>query len=261
MAKKGNKSASAATGVSHAQYEEDMNALKEEIQRLKTEISTIKYDYTVIRSKLEVSNQVTNVLKEQLDNVQQYTRRNTIVLDNVPVKRNESIQQVEEEVQKILVNQYKVDKDELNREFDKAHRLGKPDEKNKQSIVIHSKSHSYGSNLYVKRKQYQKEKGSYKLRVALTGRRQELLAETIKKIDGNVKVAFAYANVNGDLKVRLVEKLFNKDVFDIKKAADIDNLLLKLNCREAQQDFDDQFNQYEEDNELNVADNDIVRES
>ena len=71
---------------------------------------------------------------------------------------------------------------------------------------------------------------NYKLRVALTNRRRGLLAEAQRKIENFEPINFAYASVNGDIKIRMVD---NK-VFLIKSSEDIDELLNSLEYVEAQ---------------------------
>ena len=200
----------------------EIDELKKEIKLLKETVAGLKMDVTFMNSRLEISHQVTSVLHRQMDDLQQYSRRYSVLLENVPKKTNETSQEVEEKVEDILINDYKVDSSNLALEFDKAHRLGKPSADNTQSIVIRFKSHSFRSNLYVDRKNYQNGRNGYKLRVALTSSRQKLFAEIKRKVEVNEKNKFAYASVNGDLKVRLVEKYRNKEVINIKCSYDID---------------------------------------
>ena len=213
---------------------QDTDNLKAQVKTLTESVEMLKKELLLVNNKLEVSSHVNNVLSEQVDNLQQYSRRYSILLENVPKKVNEQTNDVEREVKKILTQEYKVDPNKLETEFDKAHRLGKVTEDNKQTIIIRFKSHSFRSNLYVGRKHSQGQGQGhrnmpYKLRVALTEKRRKLLSEAQRKIDGNPKVAFAFANVNGDIKIRTVDQVNNKQVFDIKSSLDIDILLETVN--------------------------------
>ena len=97
-----------------------IDLLKTEIENLKGTVNALKLDYLLVNSRLEVSHHVNKILHDQLDDLQQYSRRYSVVLDNVPVKPNETTKSVEAEVKDILVNTYKVKKEHLNSEFDKA---------------------------------------------------------------------------------------------------------------------------------------------
>ena len=221
--------------------QEQIDLLKKEIESLKGTVNELKLDYMLVNSRLEVSQHVNKILQDQLDDLQQYSRRYSVVLDNVPVKPNETTNSVEAEVKDILVNTYKVKKEHLNSEFDKAHRLGKA-RGDKQAIIVRFKSHSFRSNLYVKRKEYQRDRNGCKLRVALTKRRQKLLSDVRRKIDGNEKILFAFSSVNGDIKVKLRDNLNGRGFIFINSDEDIDNLLLKLDNQDAQDRLDADMN-------------------
>lgn len=222
----------------------EIETLKKQVESLTNSVITIQYDMTIINSKLEISSHVNDVLKSQVDELQQYSRRNCILLDNVPVKPKETTEDVEIIVQNILVDKFKCDKNNLTAEFDKAHRVGKKYDDNTQTIIVRLKSHSYRSNLYVNRKIHQTQKGNkYKLRVCLTSERRKLLSEVVKKVEGNEKVDFAYASVNGAIRIRTKEKFHNKNVFDIRSLSDIDELLVNFDCLDetAKEDNDEEI--------------------
>ena len=58
----------------------------------------------MVNQKLETSHHVSNILKKQLDEQMQYSRRYSVLLDNVPVRHNESPGDVEQEVKNILTD-------------------------------------------------------------------------------------------------------------------------------------------------------------
>ena len=75
----------------------------------------------IVNTRLDVSSHVNSVLQKQVVDLQQYSRRTTILLENIPTKRNESTENVETEVKTtILIKNYKVDATCLENEFDKA---------------------------------------------------------------------------------------------------------------------------------------------
>ena len=97
----------------------EIDELKKEIKLLKETVAGLKMDVTFMNSRLEISHQVTSVLHRQMDDLQQYSRRYSVLLENVPKKTNETSQEVEEKVEDILINDYKVDSSNLALEFDK----------------------------------------------------------------------------------------------------------------------------------------------
>ena len=105
--------------------------------------------------KLDMSSHVTDVLKRQVDDLQQYSHRYTIMLENVPATRNEKNDEVEAEVKTILTTDFKVDATELANEFDKAHRGESPwGQQNPNNYCYHS----FRWKLYVRRNEYQQKR-------------------------------------------------------------------------------------------------------
>ena len=125
----------------------EIETLKNQVNLLTTTVHTLQHDILIVNQKLDISSHVNNVLRLQLDDLQQYTRRYSILLDNIAKIPNVRTEDVEAEVKKILVQDFNVDENKLSEEFDKAHRLGMVTKDNTQSIVVRFKSHSFRSNL------------------------------------------------------------------------------------------------------------------
>ena len=79
----------------------------------------------------------------------------------------------------------------------------------------------------------------FKLRVALTQRRRSLLAEARERIQDVENADFAYASINGAIKIRAKIKVRNKQVFDVSSSEDIDKAINELSCSEAEKNFND----------------------
>ena len=160
----------------------EIEKLKGQVESLTKSVDGLNYELTILKTKQEVSSHVNSVLERQVDDLQQYSRRYSIILDNVPAKKNEKNEDLEREVKDILIKNFKLEAKCLDSEFDKTHRIGKVNEDNNQPIIVRFKSHSFRSNLYVDRKKHQGKRGSnYKLRVALTCKRRKLLYEVKKR--------------------------------------------------------------------------------
>ena len=214
--------------VINAQRKE-IDELKETVKSLSVNVVQLQKDMDVLNSDLKISTNVSNVLRAEVDNLQQYSRRYSIVLDGVAPKQNESIAVVEKDVKTILTNKFSVNPAKLDQEFDKAHRIGVVRD-GKQSIIVRFKSHSFRAQLYAERKKYQgKPNNNCKLRISLTAHRRKLLNTAKDKIQGHEKIAFAYANINGDIKIRLANTCeLEKKVVNVKSIDDVDNILRKL---------------------------------
>ena len=85
----------------------------------------------------------------------------------------------------------------------------------------------------------------YKLRVALTQRRQKLLAEAREKVVGVTNVAFAYASINGAIKIRATTKFRNKQIFDVTFSADIREIVGMLTNVKGQDVVDADMNVFD----------------
>ena len=56
--------------------------------------------------------------------MQQYSRRNCIVLEGIPVKPRESISDLEKVVKSTIKTEFKLEGKDIAAEFDKTHRIG-----------------------------------------------------------------------------------------------------------------------------------------
>ena len=95
-----------------------------------------------LEEKQAVLSHVNGVLSQEVDRLNQYTRRSNIVLRNVFVPENETVEQVEKEVKDVIT---KMGLPEVIPDFDKAHILGKLKSlngKKHQDVIVRFKSHS-----------------------------------------------------------------------------------------------------------------------
>ena len=103
MARK--KTNSASSGAQNGQgvaQDSELERMKDEIAELQKTVRTLRYDLSMVNSRIEISNHVNNLLRDQVDKLQQYTRRYSVIMENVPVVQNESTENVETEVKNIL---------------------------------------------------------------------------------------------------------------------------------------------------------------
>ena len=110
-----------------------------------------------LKSDLFVSQTVSKQLSKQIDNHEQYSRRNCILIDGLNITQNETANDVEKAVQTFLKNEVRIDVKIIKEEFDKAHRIGKA-KNGKQSTIVRLKSHSIIEKVFRQKKEVKKER-------------------------------------------------------------------------------------------------------
>ena len=172
--------------------------INDELENLKRRIDAMGNEIMVLKSKQAISERITDRLRNELDKANQYTRRNCVILSDVPVKRNEKPQELEEKV-KTIMGEAGINNDIIN-DIDKLHPVGKT-RQNKQKIIIRFRSHSKRYAFFAKRKSLQNNR----VTPALTRSRNKLLSMAKQLVKGIHVVNFVYADINGDIKVRFKE--------------------------------------------------------
>ena len=139
-------------------------------------------------------------------------------MEGVPVVEDETVDQVETSTKTVLVDNFGFTKETIDFEFDKA--------QNSQKTIVKFRSHGFQSKLYKIRKNGKNK--MIKVRPSLTKRREDLLFDTISNLEGVPNFHFAFADGNGNIKVRTIAKVKNKQYFNIHNTKDISDLLLFL---------------------------------
>ena len=131
---------------------------------------------------------------------------------------------VEREVKNVIQNELKLP--EIVNNIDKLHRTGKIKEKNgkrMQDVIIRFKSHKARYTVYSERKKAK----NVKISANLTKRRGKLLFDATNAVRGVEKVNFCFANIHGDLNVRLEEAYNGKHVHGFNSISELSELLIK----------------------------------
>ena len=113
----------------------------------------------------------------------------------------------------------------VNEELDKCHRLGKAKD-GKQSTIIRFKSHSFRASVYASRNNIQNKK-KLKVKLSLTKRRTKIINYAHRITESVPEVMFAYADVNGNLKIRLHEQREGKYTFPFNSIDSLHNIFRK----------------------------------
>ena len=118
---------------------DEVDSQWQEIADLKSKVLKLEVLLHQVVSEKAIASHVSDLLPEKIDNLQQYSRRNCLVLDGLPVIANESVK-----VKETVVNDLKIDSTEFDNEFDKTHRIGPvSDNGQNQKVIVCFKSHSF----------------------------------------------------------------------------------------------------------------------
>ena len=128
--------------------ENKMNTLRNDINSLKEENKVQSQSIELLASQLIISGKVSELLVKEIDTLSQYSRRPCLVLRGIPTSKNESLNNVVEKVNDVIVNQLRLP--EAARDIDKAHRVG-PRNGTNQNIIVNFKSHEQRYAVYQKR--------------------------------------------------------------------------------------------------------------
>ena len=219
MAKKNSNNNSSSTNTQTIVEE-----LKKRIVALEDKNKTLENHVMKLEDKQATLSHVNSMLSEEVDRLNQYTRRSNIVIKNVFAPEKETVEQVEEQVKKII---NKMGIPEVLPDFDKAHRLGKVkdfDGKKHQDVIVRFKSHSSRYKVFNKRKSLK----NIRISPNLTQTRSKMLAEAVELIKEKIyrdDWGFVFANQHGDLLIRLQEKFNGKHYFPFNS---LETLTLKL---------------------------------
>ena len=209
--------------------QQNKNQEPTELELLKKKITDLEDRVVKLECKNAVLTQVTEVLRKEVDRLDQYGRRSNVVIRNVEVPNNETQEHVEQKVDQIIGS---LNVPNATQDIDKTHRIGrvKIDEKNNkkyQNIVVRFRSHRTRYAVYTKRKDLQ---NNVKLNPHLTQHRGKVLHDSVefcKEIDG---VDYTFANLHGDLCVRLSEKVNDKNIIKGFNTLDeLQNILIEKN--------------------------------
>ena len=81
----------------------------------------------------------------------QHQRRACILVDGINLREEENEDQITEKVKNVLTRNLGFDKEEVQQEFDKRHRVG-PVRDGQQTTIVRFKSHKSKEKFYKKRK-------------------------------------------------------------------------------------------------------------
>ena len=210
--------------------EETINKLQEElcrkdekITKLESKISKLEGQVAINTSIQFVRDRVTEELKNQMVNLQQYTRRYSVVISGL--KRNTDEKEEIKEVLKEAASTTSFD------DVDKFHRVGPIKDNNKQDLIIRFKSHSAKESFFLNRKKI--KRNNIKVKPSLAPGRKALLEEATEVVkeyaESNLNLKnrphFAYSDMHGNLKVKMSHEVNNKLFFKFSSINDLCSII------------------------------------
>ena len=203
----------------------EITKLQSELEHLKLAVRSLQHRLDIMEAKALVSSQVTNMLEKEVDHLNQYGRRSSLVIKGIPLKERETNDGIKAQVLKIIREDLQLEQEA--KYLDNTHRIGpKHNEGKMQDIIVQMKSHSSRYAIYNKRKTGNNK--NIKITPSITNKRRTLLANAKSKFEGHPAINLIYIDINGDLKVRLNEPIKNSFAFPFEDIDDIENLFMTL---------------------------------
>lgn len=186
-------------------------ALQKEVSTLSKRVDNLEHNLVIANSQIAISSQTSTLLKNELDNAEQYSRRSCIVVNGVPATNDKNFDHVGN-IKTILE---KSAPEVTTSSIDKAHPVG-PVINGKQSIIVKFSKHSTVKSLYMKRRQIKKD-SLVSLQPSLTRQRSKTLKSLKEKISKegtifNKLVNFIFADIEGNLKACLKNPLRGRNI-------------------------------------------------
>ena len=203
-----------------------MKSQDEIVAELTARIANLEKTVEQLQSELVITKNVNNLLTNEVDDLQQYQRRQCIVIDGLQTTPNKTISQVTQKAENVLAQHLKLDPDEVVNQTDKCHHIGLFKDDDTQSTIVRFKSHSFRQKAYVNRKKF--TNCNIKIKLSLTRKRRKTLTYAYKISDKLPNVNFFYADIHGKLKIRLNEPINNKIVYPFRDKQELLNLFIKF---------------------------------
>ena len=213
--------------------QQKLNELKNLVNNLQKKVEVLENNNVVLERRVEnleekhvISTHVTDLLTAEVDRLSQYIRRSNVVVKGVFLPEKESKEDVEKKVCDLAKNEMGIP--DILGDFDKAHRIGKVkiiNGKKHQDIIVKFKSHAARYKFL----NHKKSLKNNKVHSYLTPKRSKLLFDARSVIERFDRVHFVFADIHGDLKLRLRNNPYKeKYVFDFDSIDSLNGLLKEI---------------------------------
>ena len=218
-------------------------------------INALEKRVEVLESQLVITQTVSNHLKHKIDDQEQYSRRPCLVVNGMQRPGDEVSHNADcEAVIEILSRESNLRKETIRENIDKIHPLGSPDKNGKQLRIVKFTSDNFKESVFIKHKnriknyvadQKKKKKPvkvNIKLQPSLTKQRIDLLKLANEKTKDVERIKFPYADMHGNLKIRLNSPINNRYIIDFQTEDDITNIISLAGTDTTP--IDDDYNEY-----------------
>lgn len=205
--------------------------LKKKLNELENKVDTLSVRVEELESYKIVSARVNDLLSKQLDSLDQYSRRSNIIMRNVWLPENETNDQLEKKIKKIISEDMKLP--DATKDIDKLHRVGKVKEfnnKKQQNVIVRFKTHATRYAVYREKKKLR----NIKISANLTKARGKLLHEALDLVSDNNNVDFVLSDIHGDLRVKLKNDHNGKNFFKFNSLENLNEMLVDMEINETE---------------------------
>ena len=207
-------------------------SLEERVDVLENSKRKLTDKVEILESKMAICEVVNSNLSIEVDRLDQYARRSNIIIKNINLP-DDPKQETNEDIKKIVKKVIKDDlklPDSILDDVDKFHRNGmikNSGNKKSQNVIVRFKTHNSRYACLLKKKELK----SNKIAPNLTRMRGKLLFDASKIIKDKMltQIEFAFANIHGDLHVRLAEPIEGSKVHPFNSLKHLDDFLLEHN--------------------------------
>ena len=213
--------------VKNSHGESEVAKLRLEVEQLRKTVELMQVKLRDIEAKEAVTSQVNSVLANEVDRLEQYGRRHSVIIKGLDLKDKEDNASLSKRVQLIISNE--LDLPEEVKQIDKLHRIGPIYDANKdsktprQDVIVRFNNHSSRYSVYHKRKTLKNKK--IRITPSLTDKRRKLLNEARSKYSDHDEVNFVYCDEHGDLKVRLNNPIEKRYAFKFRSIKELEELI------------------------------------
>ena len=198
----------------------------------------------VLESLFALANHVKDVLREKLDDQEQYSRRPCLVIEGKRSSENETDASLTNSVIDIVNIDLQLPDVTVN-DVNKCQWIGPTDNDGKQNIIIKFTKHSTATKIFRERRKLSKLiswKKHVKSRSSLTRQRQKLPTFGRNFRAEVEEINFIFLNINDNLRIRLKEPIGNRQVYSFQNKMELGEILAKLDLDSYQMvdhDFDE----------------------
>ena len=223
----------------------------EQLKKMNERIIQLEADELKNASYLSVQKNVSTLLSNRVSQLEQYTRRYSVVVSGVKRKVNETKEQIREEVDTIL---QEADSTTSLNDVDKCHRNGPPHGEY-QDVIVRFKTHQAKEAFYKQRKNIRRR--NIKIKPSLSSSNYNLLKdarEEIKSFTSNPgeydnPPEFVFANIHGELQVKLTKKTKDGTMFyTFNSLQRLYEILFKFNQSDVNREYDLEQAKYDDPN-------------